>query len=431
MQSFNRRRLAGALAAALVSATLPATAQAETELRFFYPVAVSGPITKLVDSLAAEFEKENAGIKIKPIYAGDYVQTIGKALTAMKGGDTPEMAILLAADIMTLTDEDAVLALDDLVKTPEDKAWLAGFYPGFMENARLNGKTYAVPFQRSTPVLFWNKEAFKEAGLDPDKGPANWDEMRAFARKLTKKDAAGNVMQWGVEIPSDGNTSWLFTGLATANGVRLANAEGSKTNFADPKVVEALTYFRDLSTVDGTQPPHLSSWGAAPRSFLEKKIAMIWTTTGNLSNIRQNASFPFGVAMLPAKAHFGAPTGGGNFYIFKNTSKEKQEAAFRFVKWMTTPERAAQWSIATGYVATSPAAFQTEAMKKYVEGFPQAAVARDQLQYAVPEITVHDGQRVMKAFNDNLQAALTGGKTPEAAMKDAQADADRILKDYR
>ena len=434
MSTLSRRALMiataiGALASATIATTMPAAA-ADVELRFFYPVAVSGPITKMVDELAADFGKEHPGITVKPIYAGDYVQTIGKALTAMKGGDTPEMAILLAADIITLTDEDAVVAMDDLAKTDADKAWLNGFFPAFMENARLHGKTWAVPFQRSTPVLYWNKDLFKEAGLDPDKGPATWEEMRAFAKKLTKKDASGTVTQWGLEIPSDGNTSWLYTGLATANDVRLVNAEGTKTNFADPRAVEALTFFRDLSTVDGVQPTGLTSWGTAPRDFLEKKLAMVWTTTGNLSNIKANASFPFGVAMLPAKAHYGAPTGGGNFYIFKNTSAEKQKAAFEFVKWMTTPERAAKWSIATGYVATSPAAYETEVMKTYVAGFPQAAVARDQLKYAVSEITVHEGQRVMKALNDNLQAALVGSKTPEAALKDAQAEAQRILKDY-
>ena len=91
----------------------------------------------------------------------------------------------------------------------------------------------------------------------------------------------------------------------------------------------------------------------------------------------------------------------------------------------------AGWSIATGYVATSPAAWATDAMKAHVADFPQAAVARDQLQHAVSEITVHEGQRVMKVFNDNLQAALVETKTPETAMKDAQAEAERILAAYR
>ena len=83
----------------------------------FFPVAVGGPVTKIIDDYAAAFEKENAGIKVKPIYAGDYQQTVAKVLTAIKGGDTPETAILLAADLFLLTDEDVVVPLDDFVKT--------------------------------------------------------------------------------------------------------------------------------------------------------------------------------------------------------------------------------------------------------------------------------------------------------------------------
>jgi len=101
------------------------------------------------------------------------------------------------------------------------------------------------------------------------------------------------------------------------------------------------------------------------------------------------------------------------------------------VKFMTSPEQAAKWSIATGYVAVSPAAFETQALKDYVSGFPAAGVARDQLQYAVAELSTHDNQRVAKALNDNLQAALNGTKSPAQAMKDAQAEADRILKSYQ
>jgi sn-glycerol 3-phosphate transport system substrate-binding protein len=103
----------------------------------------------------------------------------------------------------------------------------------------------------------------------------------------------------------------------------------------------------------------------------------------------------------------------------------------KFVKWMTTPERAAQWGIETGYVAVRGDAWQTPAMKKYVDGFPAAAVARDQLPHAVAELSTHDNQRVTKALNDGLQAALTGTKTPAAAMKDAQAEATRTLRRYK
>ena len=115
----------------------------------------------------------------------------------------------------------------------------------------------------------------------------------------------------------------------------------------------------------------------------------------------------------------------------KTVSRAQQEAALKFAHWMTSPERAAQWGIDTGYVAVRPDAWSTTAMKKYVEGFPAAAVARDQLQYAVAELSTHDNQRVTKALNDGLQAALTGLRSPEQAMKDAQSEAERLLKPYR
>ena len=403
---------------------------ADIELKFYYPVAVGGEVSKIIDDYAATFEHDHPGIKVKPIYAGDYIQTIAKALTAVKGGDAPELAILLAADLMTLTDEDAVIPIDDLIKTDADKAWLNSFYPAFMENAKLKGKTYAIPFQRSTPVLYWNKEMFKAAGLDPERGPKDWAEMREFAKKLTKKGENGAVAQWGIEIPSDGNTLWLFTGMTTGNDVRINNADGTKINVGDPKVVEALQNWYDLSKVDGSQPPGLINWGTTPRDFIEGRTAMIWHTTGNLTNVRKNAKFPFGVAFLPGKVRSGAPTGGGNFYFFKGMSPEKQRAALTFVEWMTSPERAAEWSIKTGYVATQPAAYETPVMKGYTAEFAPAIVARDQLNYAVPEMTVHENQRVTKIINDSIQAVMTGTKTPDAAMKEAQAQGTTVLKEF-
>ena len=177
--------------------------------------------------------------------------------------------------------------------------------------------------------------------------------------------------------------------------------------------------------------PGVIEWGTTPKDFFEKKIAMMWTTTGNLTNVKKNAKFDFGVTMLPASKRRGSPTGGGNFYIFKKATKAEQEAAVRFAKFMTEPERAAQWGMDTGYVAVRPDAWETAKMKAYVKDFPVASVARDQLQYSVAELSTHENQRVTKALNDGLQAALTGAKSPAEAMKDSQAEAARILRAYK
>ena len=417
-------------AALAIAAAANANAQV-TDVPFYFPVAVGGPITKYIDQFANDFNKENPTIKVTPIYAGSYQDTIVKALTANKAGTPPVASVLLSTDTFTLIDEDAIVPIDNFVKTPDDKAWLAGFYKAFLLNGQVGGKTWGVPFQRSTVVLYWNKELFKEAGLDASKPPQTWAEMTAMSQKLTKKDASGKVTQYGVQIPSSGFPYWLFQGLTTQNDVILSNDAGTQTKFDDPRVIEALQYWIDLSKKHGVHPTGIVEWGTTPKDFMEKKAAMIWTTTGNLTNIRSNAKFDFGVAMLPTGKKRGSPTGGGNFYIFKKTTPVQQEAAFKFAKWLTQPERAAQWGIETGYVAVSPAAWDTAALKKYAADFPPAAVARDQLQYAVAELSTHDNQRVTKAFNDGLQAALTGSKTAEVAMKDAQREAERLLKSYK
>jgi sn-glycerol 3-phosphate transport system substrate-binding protein len=415
----------------LVALVAGAGAQSPIEISFYYPIAVGGPITKIVDQYAADFTKENPGIRVKPIYTGTYQETIVKALTAHKSGEPPQTVIALSTDMFTLIDEDAVIPFDDVLKSPDDQAWVKSFFPAFMKNSQTGGKTWGIPFQRSTIVLYWNKELFKEAGLDPNKPPASWNEQVEFARKLTKRDGSGNVTQWGLQVPSSGFPYWLFQGFTTQNDVLLMNDAGTETYYDKPAVIEALQYWVDLSQKHKVMAPGVIEWGTTPKDFFEKKTAMMWTTTGNLTNVKNNAKFDFGVAMLPAGKHRGSPTGGGNFYLFKKTTPAQRDAVVKFAKWITSPERAAQWGIDTGYVAVRPDAWATPAMRKYVDGFPAAVVARDQLPHAVAELSTHDNQRVTKALNDGLQAALTGTKTPAQAMKDAQAEAARILRQYK
>ncbi len=261
-------------------------------------------------------------------------------------------SVLLSTDMFTLIDEDAIVPIDNFVKTADDKAWLNSFYKAFMMNSQTGGKTWGMPFQRSTVVMYYNKELFKEAGLDPNKPPTTWAEMKDAATKLTKKDASGKVTQWGVQIPSSGFPYWLFQTLTTTNDAMLANEAGNAVKFDDPKVIEALQYWVDLGKA-GVHPPGVVEWGTTPKDFFEKKVAIMYTTTGNLTNVKNNAKFDFGVAMIPGNKRKGSPTGGGNFYIFKKATPAQQEAAFKFVKWITQPERAAQWSMDTGYVAVS------------------------------------------------------------------------------
>ncbi len=428
MIKITRRGMVQAAAATLAMPGIVRAADA-TDISFYFPVAVGGPITKIIDGYAADFQRENPSIKVTPIYAGTYQDTLTKAQTALKSNAGPQLAVLLSTDAFSLIDDDLVVPFDTVASSDADRAWLHSFYPAFLKNGEIDGHTWGVPFQRSTIVLFWNKAAFQQAGLNPDQPPPTWAEHAQFAEKLTKRNGDA-VEQWGVQIPSSGFAYWLFQALATEAGGTLASPDGKQTDFASPACVEALRYWIDLSSKYHAHPPGVVEWGTTPRDFLEQKVAMIWTTTGNLSNIRANAKFPFGVAMLPAGKQRGSPTGGGNFYLFKAATPAQRSAGLQFIRWISSPERAAQWGIDTGYVATRPDAWTTPAMQKYVADFPAAAVARDQLQYAVAELSTHDNQRVTQALNDGLQSALLGKKPPDAALTDAQETASRLLRSF-
>lgn len=401
------------------------------DLEFYFPVAVGGKPAETVQALTDKYMAANPDVKIDAIYTGSYADTTTKAITAARGGNAPQLVISLSVDMYKFIDEDLIEPFDRFVTEAEQAEWIGGFYPSFMANSQTEGQTWGIPFQRSTPVLYWNKAAFAEAGLNPDQAPATWAEMVEMGRTLVQKDASGNVTRWGVHIPSSGFPSWLWTGIVAGNGGILQNDKGTEVFFNTPEAIAALEAMVALSATDGVMAPGILDWGGTPKAFFEGQAAMIWTTTGNLTNVRANAPFDFGVGFLPGIKQPGAPTGGGNFYLMKGSSDEELKAAVDFVKWATAPEQAADWTIATGYVAPRPDVWETDVMKGYVADFPQAAVARDQLAHAVAELSTFEGPKVTQILNSALEAAITGQKTPKDALDAAQAEADAILAAYR
>ncbi|MCI1965961.1 MAG: ABC transporter substrate-binding protein [Oscillospiraceae bacterium] len=413
---------------AAVSSEASKDTSSNVSLNFYYPVSVGGPLTKIIDQLCTDFTKEHPNIKVNPIYTGSYADTRTKVQTGLKSGTGPDVAIMFSTDLFSLLDMNAIVDVDTVAKNDdkaETKKLIDDFYPGFMLNTQAKGKTWGVPFQRSTIVLYYNKDAFKEAGLDPEKAPSTWDELMADAKKLTKSG------RYGIEIPSTGYAYWMLqTFTLQQNGKNLMNTDGNKVFFNSPEAVKGLSFWKQLAD-EKVMPKGTIQWATTPTDFIQGKTAMMYHTTGNLTNVKKNAKFNFGVAMLPKNETYGSPTGGGNFYIFKDKPAEHQQAAWEFVKWMTTPERIAQWSINTGYVAPRKSAYETDAMKKYVKDFPYATTARDQLEYAAAELSTNENGKVTKAIEDNIQNALTGSKTVEQALNDAQKEAEGYLKPYQ
>jgi sn-glycerol 3-phosphate transport system substrate-binding protein len=404
---------------------LVSSIQAKTELTMYYPVSVGGPLTKIVDSMINDFEQKNPEIDVNAIYAGNYNDARIKSLAALKAGKPAQLAVMFSIDNYDLIEQDAIVSFSDIVKEKDDKKWLKSFYPALMENGTTLGKVWGVPFQRSTIVMYYNKDMFKEAGLNPNNPPQNWNELVSVGKKLT------NDKHWGLMIPSTGYPYWMFGALTKQNNQTLMDGNGKKTYFNNKKVIESLSFWKDLSVKHNIMPKGTIEWGTLRKNFLEGKTAMMWHSTGNLTAVKKNANFDFGVDMLPAGQMRGTPTGGGNFYIFKDTTNEQREASLKLIKFMTSPKNSAEWSIKTGYIGISKAAYATPELRKYVEEFPPAKVAKDQLDYATAELSTYQTGRVRKILDDAIQSALIGKKTPAEALNKAQSQATRLLKNYQ
>lgn len=413
------------------ASTAPAASAKATnepvELTFYYPVNVGGPVMKVIDGMTNKFMESHPNIKVKPVYTGNYGDNTIKIQSGIQAKQPPDVAVMMSTELYSMLDSNAIIPLDDFI-AKDTTINMKDFFPAFVEDTQTGGKTYSIPFQRSTIVLYYNKEMFKEAGLDPEQPPKTWDDLIEYAKKLKRDGHAG------LEIPGNDDSYWMLQLFALQNHtdpkVNLMSPDGKKVMFDQPENVEALQFWLDLSRKHKVMAEGIIDWATVPTDFIQGKTAMMVHTSGNLTNVKNNAKFDFGVAFPPMKKQFGSPTGGGNMYIFKDTEPKKQAAAWEFVKFMTEPEQAAQFSVGTGYVGVRKSAFDTDTMKKYAASFPQALVARDQLQYAHAELSTHNHGKVSTALTNQIQAVLSGTIDPAGALKKAQEEAERALAPF-
>ena len=424
------KKLVGTLLALVMVLSLTAAIAEPLNLTMYFPVNVGGSAAALIDAMTQDFNAENPDIHVDAVYTGNYDDTVTEIQSAIQGGNAPDLFVSLATQRFTMADTKMAMPLDELIAAdPEGQAFIDDFIDGFMLDSYVDGSIYSIPFQRSTMVMYYNKDAFREVGLDPDAPPATWDELVEYGLKLTNENRKGV----GLALNS-GSAQWGFTGFSLqncTNGVGLMSADGKHIYFNTPENVEALQFWLDLQNKYEIMNKGIVQWTDLPTQFLAGEVAMIYHTTGNLTNIKNNATFDFGVCFLPAGRQWGAPTGGGNFYITNGISEERQQAAWKFIKFCCSTERAAQWSIDTGYVATRESCYETQLLKDYYASFPQALVAYEQLQYAQPELTTYSAAEMWRILNDNIQAAVTGEMTAEEALEAAQEQGEELLADYQ
>jgi sn-glycerol 3-phosphate transport system substrate-binding protein len=305
------------------------------------------------------------------------------------------------------------------------------FWPALKLNAMEQGRVYGVPVQNSTPLLYYSVDAFKDAGLDSDHPPITWAEWVDDLRKLAKHDG-GQTSRWGLMFPGTYDyLGWITSGFAMSNGGEYYNTGyGGEVYYDQPTTIGALRFIDALVHKWKVMPEGVTDANAVTTAFFQGRTAMMVLSTGSLSFVSENMKTPYRVAFLPRSIVNAAPIGGASLILPKGNSPERQAAAWTLIKWLVSPEIAGGWSRFTGYFSPRIAAYDLPEMKAYLTEHPNAKVALDQLAYARGWFATYNTVAVRKALEDGVQAVLSGRISPEAAMAEAQKQADALMKPY-
>lgn len=410
--------------AAVTLALWGAPSRAEpVALSFWYPVDVGGGLAKVVDGLVADFNKAHPDIQASAVYSGNYDVTLQKIQAAKLAGTLPDVAVTEISSVPVLGALGAAQPLDELIAVAGGAKFLDKFWPSMLLNCRSGGKVYGIPFQRSTPVMYYNKDAFAEAGLDLEKPPQSWDELVAAGQKLTKREG-DRTGRWGVELPLEA-FNWFYYALVYANGGESLSADGTNVLWDQPKNLDALQYWHDLVNKYKVTPAY-TPWNDGPQEFVAGKTAIVWHSTGSQSFMRQHVKFRWGLGRIPKHVQFGPPSGGGNMMLYA-TEPAKKKAAWTFMTWMSDAPQAARWSIASGYLATNVASWDLPEMQALIKEHPEVLVTKEQLKDAKAEPASAKYAPARDILNALIKDVLANKEPLEAGAKRATAEANAAM----
>lgn len=386
------------------------------QLEFMYPVGVSGDINRIVTAMIENFNSAHPDVHVQAIYAGNYDNTEQKVITALGVGQPPAAWLPINSSLQTFLGMNALADLTDLAKASDV---YPDFYSSFLSMATAEGRLYGLPFQPSTPVLYLNQQACGQAGLS--QAPATWDELFDQAKVLTRRNAQG-TQQWGLTI-GGGWHDWIFECWVRQNG--LTPWQADRVLFDAPEAVHALEFWRKM--VGAGVMPAASTWEGSANDFMAGRSAMLYHSTGSLTNLRASSSFPVRAALMPKNKVQGACFGGGAIHIAKNQPEKHIQAAWRFAYWMTNTENSAAWSRATGYLAVRKSSWESPAMAQYAHDVPDALIALRQAEFAGPFLQVPAYHKVREYLKSAIDRCLAGELSPEAALKQAADQSNREI----
>jgi sn-glycerol 3-phosphate transport system substrate-binding protein len=367
-----------------------AVSQPGSQVKITYWGSFSGTNGEAEKALVDKFNASQHDVVVDYQFQGNYEETAQKVTAALQAKTQPEVSLLSDVWWFKFYLAGALQPLDDLFKAA--KLDTADYVDVLFNEGVRKGAHYWVPFARSTPLFYYNKDLWSAAGL-PDRGPETWDEFVSWAPKLVKKEGA-SVKQAAFIHPSAASyIAWLFQGVTWQFGGQYSKPDFTMT-MTDPNTVAAGRFYGDSVNKAG--------WAIFSKDevkdFVNGVAAAGMFSTGSMGGILRDAKFKLGTAFLPKQQQFGCCTGGSGFAIYKGAPAEKQQAAMRWIAFATSPENTTFWSKKTGYMPVRKSAVESAAMQSYFKERPTFKTAVDQLPKTHPQ----DAARVFVPNGDQI-----------------------------
>ncbi|MFP4698547.1 MAG: ABC transporter substrate-binding protein [Eubacteriales bacterium] len=324
---------------------------------------------EVIEEKAAEFNELHDDIQVEIVYSGGYQETLQGAQAALAAGDPPNISMFEQSRGAAFVDAQALEPLGSYFDRTEDLSF-DDFFPAVRETAIYNGTIYGIPYNTSTPLLYYNKELFEEAGLEGT--PETWDDLLDYSYTLKEElDVYGiDFFPWG----------WMFEAWTGQNGAEILNEDNTKFIFNSPEAVEAMKFTQDM-----VHKHDVAIYGEeGDEMFLTGQLGMIQRSTAALKRSIQMADFELGVAVQPYNTERYVPIGGANFFMFDTGTQEEKDASWEFLTYLIQAENFAEFAIETGYMAAKYDAYESELLQQYFEEEPRAYVTYEQLAYAHP-----------------------------------------------
>ncbi|MES2030790.1 MAG: sn-glycerol-3-phosphate ABC transporter substrate-binding protein UgpB [Pseudomonadota bacterium] len=420
-----------------VTVSQVATPACATDIQWWH--AMSGELGRHVEKLAADFNATQTGYRIVPVYKGNYTETVTAAIFAFRSRSQP--AIVQVNEIATATmmaAKGATYPVYELMRDQAEAFNPSAYLPavtGYYTD--MAGNMLSFPFNASTPILYYNKDLFRAAGLNPDESPRTWPELGAAAKRLRTAGAVcGFTTAWPSWINVENFSAFHNIPVATrSNGLGGLDAV---LTFNNPLMVRHVTQLAEWQKTKVFDYSGRAT-AAEPR-FQKSECGIFLGSSGTRADILANAKFEVGYGLMPywpdvTAAPQNSIIGGATLWVLRDRPREEYKGVAKFFAFLSQPEVQATWHQKTGYLPITRAAYELTRQQGFYDRNPGTVKSIEQITLKTPTenskgFRLGSFTLIRDAIEDELELAFSGKKPAQEALDAAAERGNKLLRQF-